>query len=136
MRKFMLDTNIASYAIKGRSRSIAARMAEFGKGRICISVIAEAELKYGLQDFPDHHSLHSRVHEFLVDFPPVPWDGDAPGIYAKIKRKLERAGIVLEDLDMMLAAHAISMDAVFVTNNMRHFERIGEGLRLANWYEG
>lgn len=130
----MLDTNIISYVIKGRSHSAQTEMDERDPGAIRVSVISEAELWFGLLDLPQNHVLHMRVHSFLRVFKPLAWDGDAPRIYATTKRRLERAGSPLEDLDLMIAAHAISIGAVLVTNNVRHFERIGPDLHLENWH--
>ena len=109
-------------------------MESLGSGQICISVITQAELHYGLQDLVKDHILVDRVRTMLEMFPPIPWGGEAPAIYAEIKRRLERAGTPLEDMDLMIAAHAMSIGAVLVTNNIRHFERIGAPLRLENWH--
>jgi len=65
----------------------------------------------------------------------LPWPREASVIFAREKRRLERIGMIVHDFDIMIAAHALAIDAVLVTNNMRHFERIGEGLRLVNWHE-
>jgi tRNA(fMet)-specific endonuclease VapC len=132
--RYMIDTNIASYLIKGKSSSAQARMEKFSRGQIIISTITEAELHYGLQNLPDDHILNVRVREFLNFFPPVPWGDGAPEIYASVKRRLERIGTPLEDMDLMIAAHAMSTASVLVTNNARHFERIGGELLIENWH--
>jgi len=131
----MLDTNIASYAIKGRSRSVGARIHEIARDSICLSVISEVELWYGLVVLPESHILHERVPAFLRRYEVLPWPREASVIFAREKRRLERIGMIVHDFDIMIAAHALAIDAVLVTNNMRHFERIGEGLRLVNWHE-
>lgn len=134
MTKYMLDTNIASYAIKDRSRRVGARIHEIAGDSICLSVISEMELWYGLAVLPESHILHERVPAFLRRFEVLPWPREASLIFAREKRRLERTGQALHDFDIMIAAHALVIDAVLVTNNMRHFERISGGLRLENWH--
>jgi tRNA(fMet)-specific endonuclease VapC len=61
------------------------------------------------------------------------WDSDAADWYAEIRHQLISTGLPIGELDMMIAAHALSVGAVLVTNNSRHYERIKAPLILANW---
>jgi tRNA(fMet)-specific endonuclease VapC len=129
----MLDTGTASYVIKGRDPAVEGRLAALEPSTICISVITRAELLYGLKRLPASHRLHAGVRQFLRIVRTLPWDAEAADLYADIRHQLVTAGQPIGELDMMIAAQAVSAGAVLVTNNMRHFERIEAPLMLANW---
>lgn len=129
----MLDTDISSYLIKNRSPRIASQLAEIPPEMVCISVITRAELLYGLKRLPANHLLHAGVRQFLKIVRIVPWDQDAADFYADMRHQLVTGGQVIGEMDMMIAAHALSAGAVLVTNNTRHFERITAPLRVVNW---
>lgn len=127
----MLDTDIASYAIKGVP-AVRANLATVPPSMICISVITRAEMLYGLQALAPNHRLHALVRQFLLIVRTLPWDSDAANYYAGIRHQL-RTGQTIGELDMMIAAHSLSAGAVLVTNNMRHFTRIAAPLSLVKW---
>ena len=129
----VLDTDTASYVIKGRDSAVEARLAAMEPSKICISVVTRSELLYGLKRLPASHPLHAGVRHFLRIVRALPWDVEAAGLYADIRHQLVTAGRLIGELDMMIAAHALSLGAVLVTNNTRHFERIDAPLMLANW---
>jgi tRNA(fMet)-specific endonuclease VapC len=129
----MLDTDITSYLLKGKSPSIEARMATLVPGNLCISVMTRAELQYGLKRLPVEHRLHLAVRQFLKIVRVLPWDADAADWYAEIRHQLTSAGQPIGELDMMIAAHALSAGAVLVSNNSRHYQRIQAPLMLDNW---
>lgn len=129
----MLDTDTASYLIKGKSPAIEAKLAALVPGMVCISVMTRAELQYGLKRLPAAHRLHLAVRQFLKLVRVLPWDSDAADWYAEIRHQLISTGQPIGELDMMIAAHALSVGAVLVTNNNRHYERIDAPLILANW---
>ena len=131
----LLDTDTASYVIKGRDSSVEARLAEIEPSMVCISVVTRAELLYGLKRLPASHRLHAGVRHFLRIVRALPWDVEAADLYADIRHQLVTAGRLIGELDMMIAAQALSVGAVLVTNNTRHFERIEAPLMLANWRE-
>jgi len=131
----MLDTDTASYIIKGRSPVIAARLAAIIPSMVCISVMTRGELLYGLKRLPAEHRLRLAVRQFLKIVRVLPWDAEAADWYADIRFQLVSTGQPIGELDMMIAAHSLSARAVLVTNNQRHFERIHAPLTLANWGE-
>jgi tRNA(fMet)-specific endonuclease VapC len=73
----MLDTDAASYIIKGRSPAVATRLAEVPPSMLCISVMTRAELLYGVKRLPAGHRLHLGVQRFLRIVRALPWDADA-----------------------------------------------------------
>ncbi len=124
---------MASYAIKGRAPSVAAKLAEIAPEFVCISVMTRAELRYGVKRLPASHRLHVVVGRFLQIVRILPWDSACADVYADIRHQLTSAGRPIGQMDMMIAAHAIAADAVLVTNNVRHFAAIAAPLVLANW---
>lgn len=129
---YMLDTDISSYLIKGRSTEAQARILRVRPDEICISAVTKAELLYGLKRLPAAHRLQSVVRRFLKIIPVLPWDVDAAEYYADIRHQLAVKGQPIGEMDMMIAAHALSVGATLVTNNLRHYQRIG-ALRVEDW---
>lgn len=131
----MLDTDMASYIIKGRSPAVEEKLAALDPGMVSISVITRAELLYGLKRLPPSHRLHLAVRQFLRLVRILSWDAEAADYYANIRHQLVTAGQPIGELDMMIAAHSLSAGAALVTNNVRHFQRIEAPLTLVNWLE-
>jgi tRNA(fMet)-specific endonuclease VapC len=128
----MLDTDIASYIIKGRSPAIESRLSALTPSDVCISAITKAELLYGLKKLAPDHRLHIGVAQFLKIAHVLAWNSATADYYADIRHQLVSTGQPIGELDMMIAAHSISTGAVLVTNNTRQYQRIN-GLALANW---
>jgi tRNA(fMet)-specific endonuclease VapC len=131
----MLDTDIASYIIKGRYPGIEARLSAIEPSMVCISAMTRAELLYGLKRLPPGHRLHIGVRQFLKIVRVLPWDAEAADFYADIRHRLVTTGQTIGELDMMIAAHSLAVAAVLVTHNTRHYERIPAPLILQDWRE-
>jgi tRNA(fMet)-specific endonuclease VapC len=86
----MLDTDMASYVIKGRSPAIAAKLADIPPARVCVSAITRAELQYGLKRLPAGHRLHVGVRQFLRIVRVLSWD--AADHYADIRHSSSLPG--------------------------------------------
>lgn len=129
----MLDTDMASCIIKGRSPTVSANLATIDPSMVCVSVVTRAELLYGLKRLPATHRLHLSVRQFLRMVRVLPWDSDAADYYADIRHQLVTTGQPIGELDMMIAAHSLSAGAVLVSNNTRHYARIEAPLMIANW---
>ncbi len=52
--------------------------------------------------------------------------------FAEVKRSLETAGQRIDDMDLLIAATALTLNYRLVTNNTRHYSWI-KGLELENW---
>lgn len=131
----MLDTDICSYLIRGRSQRIQDRLANLTPDEVCISVVTRAELLYGLRRLPASHRLHISIPRFLRMVGNLAWDADAADYYAQIAHQLYSSGKPIGEFDMMIAAHSLAAGAVLVTNNTRQYERIAQPLVLENWRE-
>lgn len=131
--RYMLDTDTSSYFMKGRSPTVDARLQELDQSAYCISVITYAELTYGLQRAAPTHPSHLRVRRFLVGMTILAWDRSAADAYAAVRYQMQVQGTPVAEPDLMIAAHAISLGAVLVTNNTRHFGRFSPSLTIENW---
>lgn len=131
----LLDTDTASFIVKGRSSAIEAKLASVPPDRVCVSAVTRAELMYGLKRLPPSHRLQVGVRQFLKIARVLAWDGDAADYYADIRHQLTTTGQPIGEMDMMIAAHALATGAVLVTNNTRHFGRIAAPLTMVNWNE-
>jgi tRNA(fMet)-specific endonuclease VapC len=117
---YMLDTNMVSY--------IAMKDDEVA----CISAITEAEICYGLAKRPDATALRSVMEGFLARLRVLPWGRDEAQSYGELRAKLEASGATLGHMDMLIAAHAVSMDAVLVTND-KAFAQVDQLSATVNW---
>ncbi len=84
----MLDTDTASYVVKGRPSALAEKLAAMPPHLVCISVMTRAELLYGLKRLPPDHRLQLAVRRFLRIVRVLPWDADAADYYADIRHRL------------------------------------------------
>ena len=128
---YLLDTNIASYVIKGNFPHVREHLLKISMVEIAISVITEAELRFGIARLPQAAKLGIAVQEFLLRVGVLPWDSEAAQQYAQIRATLERGGAPMGNLDLMIAAQALAVDATLVTND-RVFRRL-KGLRIEDW---
>lgn len=129
----LIDTDIASYLIKGRFPSVDARFAAVDPSRVCMSVVTKSELLFGLRRLEPWHRINVAGRQFLTAMTTLPWDDDAAEVHADIRFQLESSGARIAEMDMMIAAHAIALGATLVTNNTRHFSRLAPTLIIENW---
>ena len=127
-----MDTDAARHVIKGRA-AIETRLAGIPPDRVRVSSLTRAELMFGLRKLPPTHRLHVGVRRFLLVVRVLAWDADAADYYADIRHQLTMTGRRIGEMDMIIAAHALAIGAVLVTNNTRRFERIAPPLSLVNW---
>ncbi len=128
--RFMLDTDTASSLMKGQS-SVVARLSAEAPERLCLSVVTEAELLFGIAKRPEARKLRIAVDELLAAIVVVAWSSATARRYATIRAELERRGKPLGALDLLIAAHAVQHDAVLVTHDKAF--SVVPGLRLEDW---
>jgi tRNA(fMet)-specific endonuclease VapC len=128
----MLDTDTCSYLIRGKSQNLDRKIAAVRAQNLCISVVTKAELLFGVERKGHPPKLAALVSQLLQKLPGLPWDDDCARTYAQIRAKLELEGSPIGNLDLLIAAHALAIDATLITNNERHFKKVS-GLRLDNW---
>jgi tRNA(fMet)-specific endonuclease VapC len=130
--KVMLDTNICIYIIKQKPRSVLERFAAFPVGDLGISVITLAELEYGASKSSEPDRNSEALEQFVSPLEIAVFDRLATSVYGKIRALLEKRGRPIGSMDLLIAAHALSLNVRLVTNNMREFKRV-PGLRVENW---
>jgi len=128
---YLLDTNVASYVIKGNIPQVRQRLVKVPLASVAISVVTEAELRFGVARKPEAARLKIAVEEFLLRINVSPWDSEAAKQYAHVRSALEVSGEPMGNLDLMIAAHALSIQAVLVTND-RVFRRVKQ-LQIEDW---
>ncbi len=134
MTRYLLDTNIASCIIKGNSVAVDRRLLKVAMAELAISAVTEGELRFGAARLPHATRLHSIVEDFLLRVAILPWDSDAAQQYGPLRAALERDGQPMGNLDVMIAAHALAVEAILVTSD-RAFGRI-KRLKVEDWTEG
>src|SRR5438132_12861783 len=103
----MLDTNMASYIIKGHPPEARQRLAALPMESVVVSVVTQAELLYGLARKGHPAAFASLIREFLLRVEVLPWDGEAATVYGDLRSSCSASGFTLGALDMMIAAHAV-----------------------------
>lgn len=129
----LLDTNICIYIINAKPPAVLARFHQFRLGEIGLSSVVAAELAYGVAKSGSARN-RSALEMFLAPLEIMPFDENAIWAYGELRADLERRGQSIGSLDTMIAAHALSVKAVLVTNNTREFSRVKD-LLLENWVE-
>lgn len=129
---YMLDTNICICTIRKKPRSVFGALRKLSSDSVAISAITEADLRFGMSNSsrPEHN--HRVLDGFLGPFQVFSFDSAAAIHYGDICLQLKRIGTPIGSMDLLIAAHARSLSATLVTNNVRDFERV-PGLKLENW---
>ncbi|PUA41255.1 VapC toxin family PIN domain ribonuclease [Pseudomonas protegens] len=132
----MLDTNTASYVIKGHPPEVRERLTTLPMDSIVISSITQAELLYGLARKGHPAALANLIREFLLRVQILPWDRHAATVYGDLRASCTAVGITLGTLDMMIAAHAVAANATLITHD-KAFTLVPDGLlAVEDWIEG
>ncbi|OCX68572.1 type II toxin-antitoxin system VapC family toxin [Acidithiobacillus thiooxidans] len=129
--RYLLDTNIISDLVKQPQGTIAKAIAEIGEDAVFTSVIVACELRYGVAK-KGSSRLTAQVEAILSALEIAPFDEPADEFYAQIRNRLAQSGAVIGPNDLLIAAHALALDAVLVTANESEFSRV-PGLRVQNW---
>ena len=133
MIRYLLDTNIISYFVKGVSAGLVQRMqVRLGAQDIAISAVTRAELRYGVELMDKFDKRRRRVDLLLKELPALPWSVEAADEFGRLKANLRRNGTPVGDFDTQIAAHALAENLTLVTHNTRHFEKM-PSLKLEDW---
>jgi tRNA(fMet)-specific endonuclease VapC len=130
--RYLLDTNICIYLLKQRSPRVLDRLAKEELGNVFMSCLTLAELRHGIEVQSDRSRIsdEAAMRALLQDIPALDFDEEAAiafGVLAS-KGRLKRSRAI----DNLIAAHAISQQAVLVTNNEKDFKDY-PGLDVENW---
>jgi tRNA(fMet)-specific endonuclease VapC len=131
MTGFMLDTNIVSAFIHNRSEHLDRRIAKTNYDALCVSIITFGETAFGLAKRPGATTLAAAANNLFGKIEILDFDFGAGGTYGTLRALMERRGTPLSPLDMLIAAHALSVGATLVSND--HAFRFVPGLRVEDW---
>lgn len=127
----LLDTNICIYIINAKPPAVLARFQQYRLGDIGLCSVVAAELAFGVAKSGSARNRQA-LEMFLAPLTILPFDAVAVWVYGDLRADLERRGNPIGSLDTMIAAHALSQQALLITNNTREFAKV-PGLQLDNW---
>lgn len=130
--RYMLDTNACIALIKHRPEAMRTHLIQLSPEEVGISGIVAAELWFGVANSQKKRQNTNALSDFLNYATLLDWPSSATPLYGKIRTALQKQGKPIGAMDLLIATHAIFLDAVLVTNNIREFERV-PGLKLDNW---
>jgi len=130
--KYLLDTNICIYIIKQKPLIVLEKFKSCEIGDIGISVITLSELEYGVEKSLNPNKNKKALRDFLLPIEILDFDSVASEVYGKIRSYLEKEGTPIGAMDMLIAAHALSLGLPVITNNEKEFQRV-PGLHVENW---
>lgn len=130
---WILDTNIVSLLIHGRSASAAHRADELGSGSLCVSAVTYAEACFGLAKKPGARHLAAAADLLFAELDILPWTRETAETYGRLRADMKLIGKSLSPLDMLIAAHALEAGATLVSND-RAFRNV-PGLPVEDWTE-
>jgi tRNA(fMet)-specific endonuclease VapC len=130
MTGFMLDTDISSYIIKRRPASLVEKF-EIHAETLNVSVITAAELRFGAEKAA-RPNLAELVEAYLDRLAILDWTNEVTRHYARIRTALERSGKPIGNMDLLIAAHAVSQGMTVVTNNLKHYSSVPD-LKVEVW---
>lgn len=131
-QRYMLDTNVVSHIMQGRDAQLLARLIQLPVGQVVMSSVTLAELEYGLHRKGQPVRLKNALTQVLLRMDVLPWDERVATCYGEFCSTLEAQGINLSDFDMMIAAHAVAVDATLVSRD-KAFGQVVDRLRLEVW---
>ena len=132
MSRYMLDTDTCAFILRKSSPLLLARIQTVALQDQCMSVVTLAELLYGVQVSSKKKGNRAAVDLLVQHVQVLDWSTDAAQHYAEIRADLKKKGQQLGANDLLIAAHARSLGAVIVTNNVKDFRRVN-ALKLENW---
>jgi tRNA(fMet)-specific endonuclease VapC len=131
MFRYLLDTNILSDLLRNPGGRVARRLAVVGEPTVCTSVVVACELRYGAAK-KGSPQLSERIELLLGSLEVLPLDKESDHHYAEIRSHVERLGKPIGANDLLIAAHALTLDLTLVTDNVEEFARV-PGLSIENW---
>ena len=131
---YMLDTDTCAFILRRSSQALLHRIQAVPLDRQVMSMVTLAELLYGVQLSSRKKDNKAAVDALTRHLAVIDWTRDAAEHYADIRADLKKKGQLIGSNDLMIAAHARSLGAIVVTNNVKDFRRV-KGLKHENWVE-
>ena len=131
--RYLLDTNICLYIINEKPENVLRKFEQHPVYEFGISSITHAELQYGIEKSKNKNTNQDALDEFLLPLTILPFHGKKlVTCYGEIRASLESKGKTIGPLDMLIAAHALSLDLTIISNNIKEFSRV-PNLKCENW---
>ena len=130
--RYLLDTNVCVDYLNGRHPAVARAIQHCSPDDLCVSSVAVAELRYGAEKSVHRQRNHARLDVFLAEIPCVDFDRNAASVYGRVRAALEKRGALIGPYDLQIAAHALALGLVLVSDNVREFRRV-RALKVENW---
>ncbi len=130
--KYLLDTNICVFVIRGKSPLVLHRFRQQLPDELGVSTVTLAELRFGADKSKDPIKNHAALNSFLAPIQVLTFDVECADYYGKVRSDLEKRGVPIGPLDTMIAAQSLRLNVPLVTNNTSEFSRV-PGLRLEDW---
>ena len=132
-RLYLLDTNITGYVVRGRSQSARPRLKEtLEQTSVAISALTEAEILFGLELKREAIRLRTSVEKLFQALEIKCWDSAAARAYARLRARLKATGKTLSEMDLLIASHALSVDAILVSHD-KAFQHVTPYLTVVDW---
>ena len=132
MIHYMRDTDICIYIIRRKPADLIKRLMKSRISQIGISSITLSELEYGVAKSSKQEQNQVALAQFLAPMEILSYGDEAAQQYGRLRAFLEKQGTPIGSLDMLIAAHALSIDCILVTNNEKEFGRV-PNLKIDNW---
>ena len=134
MKRWLLDSNtcIALVNQEHHFLKVARHLDEVERAQVFVSSVTAGELFYGVAHSARPAANEAKLNRFLAEFELAPFDEAAARTYGEVRHQLASAGTPIGPLDTMIAAHALSLGAVVVTNNTRELRRVPR-LKVVDW---
>jgi tRNA(fMet)-specific endonuclease VapC len=130
---YLLDTNMATYIVTGRSKSARETLkATMEVSTVAVSAITQAEILFGIENKPQASRLRAATEDFFQAVPVFPWDSAAANACGRLRARLSAAGKTLSAMDLLIAAHAVAVGAILVTRE-KAFVHAGPPLEVVDW---
>ena len=129
--RYLLDTNIVSDMMNNPQGRVMASIAEIGEDSVFTSILVVSEIRYGIEK-RGSQKLAIRLQEILEGLPVERFEAPADEHYAFIRNATKKKGTSVGQMDLLIAAHALALDAILVTGNEREISYV-PGLKIENW---
>jgi tRNA(fMet)-specific endonuclease VapC len=130
---YLLDTNILSDLVKHPTGKIFSKIQSIGEEKVCTSVIVACELRFGAEK-NNSSRLKERIALILDNINVLSLEPSIDNYYAEVRTYLERQGTPIGGNDLIIAVHALALDLILVTANVKEFSRVPD-LRIENWLD-
>ena len=130
MKKYLIDTNICIYYIKGKF-NLDQKFEKVDPENCFISEVTLAELKFGVDNSENKDKNQKVLDNFLTGVTLIPIFHSID-LYSKEKARLRKAGTIIDDFDLLIGVTAVTHNLIMVTNNARHIGRV-KGIAIEDW---